>query len=321
MSFSGKTKNEITRKVAEDRVGRICELAAMMKMSGTIQLKGFKKIDFKIATENPAIARKIFKLLKNCFNITTEILVKKNSNLKKNNSYIMVITHEMNSREILKEIGIFKEEEGSFYIQNGIKDDFFNDDECKRAFIRGAFLGGGSISDPEKTYHMEFVTNNKEFSEDLCKLINSYGFNAKIVTRKNNYVVYLKESEQISDVLNLMGAHNALLALENVKILKEMRNNVNRIVNCETANLSKTVNASIRQVENIKYIMSRIGIEHLPENLREIAYMRLENENMSLKELGQMLNPPIGKSGVNHRLRKIEQIAQDLMGKENKNDQ
>lgn len=159
---------------------------------------------------------------------------------------------------------------------------------------------------------MEFVTNNEDFADSLRDLINSLGFNSKIVPRKNNYVVYLKESEQISDLLSVIGGHNALLSLQNTKIVKEMRNNVNRIVNCETANLSKTVNAAVRQVENIKLIQETIGISNLPANLQEIAKIRVEYEDMSLKELGEMLNPPIGKSGVNHRLRKIEEIANNL---------
>ena len=186
------------------------------------------------------------------------------------------------------------------------------DDILKKAYLRGAFLGGGSISDPEKNYHMEFVTNNEDYANSLRDLINSFGLNSKIVARKNSFVVYLKESEQISDLLSMIGAYQALLSLQSTKIVKEMRNNVNRIVNCETANLSKTVNAAVRQVENIKLIQNKIGISSLPENLQEIALLRVENEDMSLKELGEMLNPPISKSGANHRLKKIEQIANDL---------
>ena len=146
----------------------------------------------------------------------------------------------------------------------------------------------------------------------MKELINEFGFNSKVVSRKNNYVVYLKESEQISDLLSIIGAHTALLNLQNAKIVKAMRNNVNRIVNCETANLSKTVNAAVRQIENIKLIKSTIGIDSIPANLQEIANLRLMYEDLSLKELGEMLTPPIGKSGVNHRLRKIEEIAQNI---------
>lgn len=315
MSFSTSTKNELSRVMPKEKSFAIAELAAIIRMSGTIQLMGFKKLNIKISTENAAIARKIFKLLKTHFNIHTEIMVKKNKNLKKNNNYILIITNSMGSSELLKAVGILKES-GSLYIDSSIPNMLLKDDDCKRSYIRGAFLGGGSISDPEKTYHMEFVTNNEEFSIGFKNLINSFGFNSKIVSRKNNYVIYLKESDQISDLLNIMGAHSALLNLENVRIVKEMRNNVNRIVNCETANLSKTVNAAIRQMENIEYIKNTIGLDSLPKNLREIAYLRIECEDLSLKELGEMLTPPIGKSGINHRLRKIEKIAEELKRKD-----
>ncbi len=315
MSFSTQAKNELVRVISSERCCRVSELAAIIRMSGTMQLMGFQKLNLKITTENPAIARKIFKLLKMCFGIHTEIMVKKNKNLKKNNNYILIVTSSMGANEVLKEVGILKEKD-NFFINNTIPEDLFKDDDCKKAYIRGAFLGGGSVSDPEKNYHLEFVTNNEAFSINFKELINSFGFNAKIVGRKNNYVVYLKESEQISDLLNIIGAHGALLSLENIKIVKEMRNNVNRIVNCETANLSKTVNAAVRQMENIEYIQNTIGLEALPDNLREIAYLRIEYEDLSLKELGEMVTPPIGKSGVNHRLRKIEKIAEELKRKE-----
>ena len=231
--------------------------------------------------------------------------------LKRNNSYVLVVKSEMGAEKLLRDLRILPSEE-AFYPLNEVPKELLKNDECIRAFLRGAFLGGGSISDPEKNYHMEFVTNNEDFANSLKDLINSLGFNSKIVSRKNNYVVYLKESEQISDLLSIIGAHNALLSLQNTKIVKEMRNNVNRIVNCETANLSKTVNAAVRQVENIRFIQETIGISSLPENLQEIARIREEYEDMTLKELGEMLNPPIGKSGVNHRLRKIEEIANKL---------
>ena len=235
--------------------------------------------------------------------------------LKRNNSYVLIVTSEMGSENLLRELGILEPGDG-FYTVNKVPENLLQNEECIRSFIRGAFIGGGSISDPGKNYHMEFVTNNEDFAKSLKDLINKLGFNCKVVSRKNNFVVYLKESEQISDLLSIIGAHNALLSLQNTKIVKAMRNNVNRIVNCETANLSKTVNASVRQIENIKLIQDTIGISSLPENLQEIARIRLECEDMTLKELGEMLEPPIGKSGVNHRLRKIEDIANDLRSKQ-----
>jgi DNA-binding protein WhiA len=183
---------------------------------------------------------------------------------------------------------------------------------CKKSFLRAAFLTGGSLSDPEKTYHLEISTHNPVSIEIIKKLLKEYDIYIKTITRKGNEVAYIKEGENIVDFLNIIGAHAALMELENVRILKDMRNSVNRIVNCETANLEKTVNASVRQMENIKYIQSTIGISNLPENLIEIANIRIENGEASLKELGEMLNPKLGKSGVNHRLRKLDEIAEKI---------
>lgn len=311
MSFSAQTKNELARVFSEDKSCNISELSAIVRLSGSIQIAGYKKLNLKISTELNSTARKVFKLLKSNFGINTEISVNKNQMLKRNSSYILMITSDMGAENLLRELGILPREE-YFFTMNKVPEDLIKDNDCVRAFIRGAFLGGGSISDPEKNYHLEFVTNNEEFAESLKILINSLGFNSKTVSRKNNYVVYLKESEQISDLLNIIGAHQALLSLESTKIVKEMRNNVNRLVNCETANLSKTVNAAVRQIENIKYIQSKVGLDHLPDNLREIAELRIEYEDLTLKELGEMASPELSKSAVNHRLRKIEHIADDL---------
>ena len=185
---------------------------------------------------------------------------------------------------------------------------------CKRAFIRGAFLSAGSMSDPEKSYHFEIVCTSEPKAEQLRDLINEFDFDAKIVARKKNHVVYIKEGAQIVDILNVMEAHVALMNLENVRIIKEMRNSVNRQVNCETANINKTVSAAVRQIEDIHYIEERAGLDSLPENLREIAKVRLKYPDAALKELGTCLQPPVGKSGVNHRLRKIAEIAGKLKG-------
>lgn len=315
MSFSTETKNELTRIMADDLRYRKAELSGITKLAGTIQIAGYKKINLKISTELNSIARKIFKILKSDFDINTNIVVNKNQMLKRNNSYVLTVTSEMGSYKLMKDLGILESSEG-FFTSSTIPSWILEDEECKKAFIRGAFLGGGSISDPEKNYHLEFVVNHEEFAKSLMELINSLGFNSKIVSRKNSYVVYLKESEQISDLLSVIGGFQALLSLQNTKILKQMRNDVNRIVNCETANLSKTVNAAVRQVENIRFIQNKIGISRLPESLQQIALLRVENEDLTLKELGELLNPPISKSGVNHRLKKIEDIANELKSRE-----
>ncbi|ERI94361.1 hypothetical protein HMPREF1982_00996 [Clostridiales bacterium oral taxon 876 str. F0540] len=312
MSFSAKVKSEVCRIGELTRSEAKAELSAVMKVSGTLSLGGNKQLSFRVTTENPSIARRIFKLLKQYFNIHTKLLVKKSNSFKKNNIYMVVITEEMGVRSLLKEMGVLTNDEGIISLDYGIPKEIAEDEDNKKAYIRGTFLGGGSISNPEKTYHLEFVTHNSDYAEEFSRLINTYGLASKVIQRKGSYIVYIKEGEQIVDLLNIIGAHSSLLELENVRIMKEMRNNVNRLVNCETANLSKTVNAAIRQVESIKLIQKEIGLQRLPKNLREIAELRLIYPDESLKELGELLSPPVGKSGVNHRLRKIEKIAEEL---------
>ncbi|KPU43438.1 putative sporulation transcription regulator WhiA [Oxobacter pfennigii] len=315
MSFSQVAKNEICRIAGQDKCCQVAELSALIKVCGTISINGNHNIGFRITTENPAIARRIFSLLKNCFGINPDVLIKRNKQLKKNNIYMLVVTNDRGSVKILQESGVLADNSSGISIIYGIKKSLIEKDCCKRAYIRGTFLGGGSVTNPEKTYHLEFVNHTEEHAIDLSNLINSFELNSKVIQRKNSYVVYLKEGEQIVDLLNIIGAHKSLLNLENVRIYKEMRNNVNRLVNCETANLNKTVNAAVRQLECIKYIRDTIGLKKLPVGLRQVAEARLNNPDSSLKELGEMLDPPVGKSGVNHRLRKIEQFADELREK------
>jgi len=316
LSFSSKTKNELSKLVVKNDCCLVSELTALIQTSGIVQIAGQQRINLKVITENASIARRLFMLLKAVFNINTEVMVRKNIRLKKNNSYVLLVTSQMGAGKLLERIGILKRNSsGAYDLNYGINPRIVRKNCCKRAYIRGAFLGCGSISDPEKTYHVEFVTTHEEYAHNLSELINHFQLNSKITMRKSNFVIYLKEGEQIVDLLNIIGAHSALLKLENIRIYKEMRNNVNRIVNCETANLSKTVNAAIRQIRNIEYIRDTIGLEKLPNNLKEIARLRLSHSEASLKELGEMLSPPIGKSGVNHRLRKLDAIAEALIKK------
>lgn len=312
MSFSSKVKNEVCRYTDLEEEEAIALLSSIMKVSGTLSLSGNKKLSFKITTENPAIARLIFKLLKDYFQVHAKLMVKRSNSLKKNNVYMVVITENVDIKDLLVKFDVLNEDEGIIELNYKISKKIVFNENSKRAYIRGAFLGGGSISNPEKAYHLEFVTHNLDYAKNLSELINTYNLTSKVIQRKSSYVVYIKEGEQIVDLLNVIGAHNSLLQLENVRIMKEVRNSVNRLVNCETANLSKTVNAAVRQVESIKLIESEIGLSRLPKNLREIADLRLSYPDESLKELGQMLNPVVGKSGVNHRLRKIEKIAEEL---------
>jgi hypothetical protein len=315
LSFSVVTKNELARVVSPRRCCQLTELAAILKMDGSIQISG-KKLAITIATENAAVARKLLTLVKKLFGLQTEVIVQRKVRLKKNNIYLVRIPPHHKVENVLVKLGMWDEKHRM--LQNRVKLDKLTRICCRRAYLRGVFLGGGSISNPEGNYHLEIITTDAHHAEEICNVMKQMNLAAKISTRKNWFVVYLKESEQIVECLNNMGAHEALLEFENIRIFKGMRNQVNRLVNCETANLNKTVNAAVRQLENIQYIAKKIGFDNLPIALRETAELRLNNPDISLKELGELMTPPVGKSGVNHRMRKLESIADQLRGQKGK---
>jgi len=193
----------------------------------------------------------------------------------------------------------------------------YRDPESKRAFLRGAFIASGSFTDPQKSYQFELVTQHRWQAEELRELMADFGIHAHIMERRDRFVVYLKDGSAIVDILNVIGAHKALMEFENIRILKEMRESVNRKVNCETANIEKAVKAAGKQLEDIELIRRQIGLENLPENLQEICNVRLRNPEMGLSELGNLMTPPLGKSGVNHRFRKLSQMAEEIRLKQN----
>lgn len=307
MSFSTTTKEELARLETEKECCQLAEFASLVRMDGTLQISGNQRFSINITTENAPVARKIYHLTKTLFNWPADIVVRRKLRLKKNNSYLVKIyPYHIND---LQKLGLVNEE-GK--IESGIDKKLIKKKCDQKAFLRGAFLAGGSINNPEGNYHLEIITNDVVLANDICRLLNKFDLKAKVSTRKNFHVVYIKEGENIFEFLALIGAHQALFEFENIRILKGMRNQVNRIVNCETANLSKTVDAAIRQLEDIRLIENTIGLKALTENLQEISGLRLQFPDASLKELGEMLNPPVSKSGVNHRLRKIEEIAEKI---------
>lgn len=310
MSFSSTVKEELEKQVSLSRHCKIAELAAILSASGRI-FKSENGVLLYIQTENESVSRKCFTLLKKTYNINTEIAVRK-AQVKRSNVYTIVVEHSDDIERILLTTKLAPAEHsvsGQLFITNTL---VVQKDCCKRAFLRGAFLASGSISDPEKGYHLEIVCTDNKKAEQLQEVMSSFLLDAKIVLRKKSYVVYLKEGEQIVAMLGLMGANVALMNLENIRIVKEMRNTVNRKVNCETANINKTVNAAVKQIEDIRYIERTVGFGELSQGLEEIARLRLEYPEATLKELGMMLDPQVGKSGVNHRLRKISEFAEDL---------
>ncbi|GIN19720.1 MAG TPA: DNA-binding protein WhiA [Bacillus bacterium] len=307
MSFASETKKELTNLPVKDCCSK-AELSALIRMNGSLSFSN-RELIVNIQTENAAIARRIYTLIKKDYDAAVELLVRKKMRLKKNNVYIVRLKE--NAEAILKDLMILGD---NFMFTRVISSGLIRKKCCKRSYMRGAFLAGGSVNNPERSsYHLEISSLYKEHNDSLCELMNEYGLNSKTLERKNGYITYMKEAEKITEFLNVIGAHNALLRFEDVRIVRDMRNSVNRLVNCETANLNKTIGAALRQVENIRYIQETVGLEYLPERLREIAELRMTHQDVTLKELGEMVSSgQISKSGINHRLRKIDEIANKL---------
>ncbi len=286
MSFSSEVKEELARHISPARHCQIAELAALMHFCGQYGCDGQGNFAVGFQTENEAVVRKGFTLLKKAYNIEADASLT-----------------EADIQGLLQKTGDLEKPVNPLLIKNSC---------CRRAFLRGAYLSIGSMSDPAKGYHLEFDCDSEEKAEQLKDVMADFDIESKIILRKKYHVVYLKEGSAIVDLLNVCEAPVSLMNLENTRILKEMRNSVNRRVNCETANIAKTVNAAARQVEDIEYIRAHYGFQNLPDSLREMAEIRLENPDAPLKELGEYFTPPIGKSGVNHRLRKLSELAERI---------
>lgn len=313
MSFSGSVKEELLGCIDNARHCRIAEVAAILAFEGEIVRLSSEEIDLRVSSENESLVRKYFTLLQKTFTMGNSVSID-NRITKKNNRFVVELEEPETAVKILQAVKLLGNDRTPQLSDALVNQMVVQRNCCRRAFIRGAFLCAGSISDPEKFYHFEIVCGSKAKAVQLMELMQSFEVDAKIVQRKKYYVVYVKEGAQIVELLGIMGAGVSLMNLENVRILKDMRNTVNRKVNCETANINKTVNAAVKQVEDILYIQDTAGLHSLPESLEETALLRLEYPQASLKELGALLSTPVGKSGINHRLRKICSIANELRG-------
>ncbi len=309
MSFASETKKELVQIQTDDCCAK-AELSALIRMNGVISLSN-KGLVLDFATENAAIARRTLQLIKQLFDTEVDLLSRKKMQLKKNNVYIIRI--KKNAREIATELGIMSESVG-FVL--GIAKDLVEYDCCKRAYMRGAFLAGGSVNNPEtSSYHFEISTLDEELANDLRDLLNVFGLNARVLERKKGYITYIKEAEKISDFLRAIEAYNAVLNFEDVRIVRDIRNSENRLNNCEIANETKTIAAAQRQIENIELIDLVYGIDSLPERLQHIAKLRLEfpEENLTyLSEISNERGLKLTKSGINHRMRKLSEIADEI---------
>lgn len=306
MSFAAQTKKELTM-VETDYCCERAELAALIRMNGSVSLTS-RKVVLDVSTENAAIARRIYTLIKKHFNVHVELLVRKKMRLKKNNVYIVRLPERV--QEILSELKIVSE---GFMFTPDINKDIIKKECCARSYLRGAFLAGGSVNNPEgASYHLEISSMYEQHCRALVELANKFDLNARCIERKKGFIFYIKEGEKIIELLNMIGAHQALFKFEDVRIMRDMRNSVNRIVNCETANLNKTIGAAVRQIENIKLLQRELGLENLPDKIREVAEIRLAHPDLNLTEVGDMLKVKVSKSGVNHRLRKIDEMAEKI---------
>lgn len=318
MSFSSEVKKELLNVSFKADHCQRAELAAMMSGAGRIYMEN-GCLHAAFITEQEQAAGRFVKLLSQAAGITAGIVQAHHLQQKNKISYVIDLAEEEDVKKLFLLTGILGED-GCIRSDSMYFDGLLQKNCCIRAFLRGAFLAAGSISNPKKSYHFEIVCSERRKAEQLQELLHVFDLDAKIVSRKNHEIVYLKEGAQIVDALNIMGAHTALMDLENVRIIKEMRNDINRRVNCETANINKTVSAAYRQKEAIRFLQQQGKLKELPVQLQEMAALRMEHPEIPIKELGALCSPPVGKSGVNHRLRKLEEVAKQL-GYEKRNDQ
>ncbi len=312
MSFSSETKKELSKLVPEKKCCTLAEIAGFARMNGSIHLMGGGKINVSLTSEDPSIARHFKQMIQSYFDTTTSLDITQGNAFRKGKAYRITMDDASIGGQMLREIGLMTVQEGNNVLVEGIPQEVVRKKCCKKAYLRGLFMASGSVNHPEKGYHLEIVCKNEYIGADVKKLMGYFGLNAKVTARKESFIVYIKESDHIVDFMNIIGAHNQLFEFENVRIIKEMRNKTNRIVNCENANLDKSVNAAGRHVEDIKLIDEKIGIRNLPERLQEIAEARLKHPDVSLKELAAMMEPPVSKSGANHRLARIAELAHRL---------
>lgn len=310
MSFSLEIKEELETRIDTAKHCQIAEFAAIMAFCGKVRRRTGGLMGLELTTENEVVRRKVVELAIKAFSASEESFEVEYEG--KNNRILNIFIND--EKLIAKILMAIKWCDDNFTVVEPVfvNHRIIQKECCKRAFIRGAFLAAGSISDPNKSYHYEIVCEYEEDAVQMQELLKFFNLDAKIIQRKRNYVTYIKEGNNITDVLNIMGAFVSQMKLYNVMILKGMRNDVNRKVNCETANLNKTIEAAVKQIRDIEYVRDTVGLESLSDGLREVAEIRLKNPDMKLKDIGELLNPPVGKSGVNHRLRKISELAQKL---------
>lgn len=319
MSFSSDVKGELARLEIKKKEDMLAEISGFLRVSGSIRLNGSGKMSIVASTENPAIARHFKKLIKDYFGSSADLEIGESEapgsgkHYSSGYRYSLKIGHEGKSDRILRETGILMIKEGDDYLSDGIYQPIISKKSAKKAYLRGLFLGCGTISDPKKSYHLEFVIKRDGLAQDLKKLIDSFvEMRANISKRKNQNIVYIKKVDYISDMLGIMGADSAVMNFENIRLERKIKGEAMRLSNCDNANVDRLITAAERQLKDIELIDKYMGVDNLPLRLNEIANARLKNPSASLTEIGNSLTEPVGKSAVTKRFAKLKEIAQKL---------
>ncbi len=306
MSFTDQVKEELTRRDDQSYQQQLAELSALIRVDGSIQISN-KHLAVKVKLFHGNLARRIYSLIKERFGFNIEIRVRQQKKFNLSHTYHILVTPQPGVREFLLELGFLTPQNNMIF---HVKEDYLETRELSQAYLRGLFLAGGSVNSPQSEYHLEFRCERESLADDLVLLLKKFDLDAHRTQHKGNHVIYFKSFAEVVKVLNIIGAHQAMLKMENDHIVKEVKNNVNRRVNFETANLEKSVSAAMDQLENIRIIEREKGLDSLSAGLKEMAEVRRENPYATLKELGEIID--LSKSGVNHRLRRIKKIAQNL---------
>ena len=305
MSFAEEVKNELCRYEEGNAKSEMVEISSLLRVGSSFVIGAHGSVGLRLSTTNSAVARRALALIKKNFGVNPSVVVRKGLNLRKKNLYTLTMEPSLKTKAVLEGLRLWP-------MDAVIPKTWLQEWEHKRAFLRGAFLVGGSVNKPQSDYHLEFSTTNEVFAGRLMEVLKSFKLSAKLTERKDMYLIYLKSGDDVTSCLQIMGSSLAMLAFEEVRVMKEVRNQVNRKVNCETANLHKTVEAAIRQVQAIQVIQNTIGLSSLSEKLEDAAKLRLENPDASVQELLEIGGEAITKSGLNHRLKRLVQIAEEM---------
>ncbi len=307
MSFTSDVKDELTRVAPGCSHCDKATLAALARIEGTLLFSGPGKYRLELATEISSVARLVIRSIHQIYSLRTELTVRR-SVLHKTPNYLITVPFQPNIEEALRDLGIL----GNGGLEMGIDSKLVEKTCCAAAYLRGAFLGSGFVADPRGDFHFEITIASKEMADGIVALMADRNITARVLQRRNSYIVYLKSGTAISDFLAFVGAHQSALRMENERVRKSVRNNVNRKVNAELANQAKSSGAAVEQIVSIRKLAESGKVADLSPGLQEFVRLRLQYPNASLKELGERANPPLSKSAVYHRVRRLEQLAKDL---------